>query len=132
VESVSALEVYGGGTLPAGVGRVNVSIPLVRLRADELNLELAIRYRWLSSLAAALASVNSNSGRPAVGSSISWGNLSKVLVSRRSMILIPIDGRACRFVTFRKSRLRPLVDLIVENGIEIESVRSTILRSFSI
>jgi hypothetical protein len=116
------LSIIGGGsfTLPEGDG-FTASVPLVELTADAAGVRIAVRVDqherrfWLFALAAPKAWNQASC-------EFTWDELKEVKRARRGVILFSIDGRHCRFVTKRRKRLDPLVQVFDRHGIPVQTV----------
>lgn len=103
----------GGATIPISFMPVSASRPLAELSADNKGITVSLgsrRSTW----------------------HVSWAGLDHVLVGPRSVVLFPVQGRACRFNVGSRRRLEPLLASLKSQHIPTEQARSTIGWAFKI
>jgi hypothetical protein len=85
-------------------------------------IEITMRrsvFRWL------FVGVISESPGPRGVSRFTWGDIAKVSVSPKSMVLRARSGYSAKFGVLRASSLIPLIDALRAHNIPIENVTST-------
>jgi hypothetical protein len=101
------VQIWGGATIPTRFMPLSASRPLAELTADYKGVAISLGSRKLTWR-------------------VSWAELDHVLVGPRSVVLVPVQGRACRFNVRSRPRLEPLLAMFDSQHIPSERVRSTI------
>jgi hypothetical protein len=104
--------IHGGAFIP-GVARA--SSPLAVLEADAVGVRVGIRSRRLAAV------WNSVVGKSSWAAN--WESLDCVLVTKRSVLLVPRYGRGCYFGTIRSRRIRPLLEALATHHVSVKRVR---------
>lgn len=112
---VGVESILGGASLRANVGWMSVSWPFVRATACDSGISISLRLRMLRRLACANGELASE-----------WGDVKRIEVSRRALLLYLRDGRSCRFVALRTATLTRIVAVISAHNVEVKRVRNTL------
>jgi hypothetical protein len=102
------------------------SAPLLRLATDRDGITVALAGR-LGRIFGSLMPVGEARDRSGVVWRTSWGDLDRAIAARRSIVMWRRDGVYCRFVTLRRRRLAPLLDLVAAHSTKVDRMRGTVL-----
>jgi len=122
----------GATTIPSlTLGRVTASWPFGVLRCYPNLISVDIEPRWIKSLGE--VGVDSPPGyHDGVAWSIPWGDVDRALITAKSLVIVPEEGRGCRFVALRQHGIKPVFDQLSAHGIVLETVATTCHKTFTI
>jgi hypothetical protein len=108
------VRVRGGATLPSATAhRLNASWPLGRLVISECGIEISAHLfpdRW----------------------AVLWEDIARVMVSSRTVVLIPRTGRGARFLFMSHAKVEPILEILQSHGVPMEKVKSTIRAAWTL
>ena len=119
------IAIKGGASFPGRVGTLTVTWPLAIARADAVGISVDIRSRVLKR---ALGWFVDDAQRSATSPwwSARWEDLVAAEFGRRSLTFQVRERRGCRFVTIRRSQIRPLVAELEGHGVTVSRVPTTL------
>ncbi|MCG2797974.1 MAG: hypothetical protein L6367_05475 [Cellulomonas sp.] len=119
------LRLVGGAGFGSGLGRLNVTRPLVELVADEVGVSFGLRWHPLRRLARRFAGGMGRPWDPARPMWFAgWASLVGVVRSRRAVVLVRESGERVRFIGSRRDIDR-LEALARDHGIDLRHVFTT-------
>lgn len=118
----------GGATVLVGGTRITVSRPLAVLTIDDEGIAVTLEPIWVARISVAMASFQgaAKSDPRSPVWRVPWTELVRVLRGPRSVVLLPVRGRACRFNVRDRRRLQPLLTFLDSRHIPTDEVSSTI------
>lgn len=116
------LRLVGGAGFGGGLGRLNVTRPLVELVADEVGVSVGFRWHLLRGLERRVSGAVSRPWDPARPMWFAgWASLVGVIRSRRAVVLVRESGERVHFIGSR-SDVDRLEALIRDHGIDVRHV----------
>jgi hypothetical protein len=126
--TAGAFRIRGAAMMPLRVGAVTATYPLGVLRADNNGISTDIGPRWLRKALLAMFAFGPNAplkGWTGPLRSARWDEVDRALTAKRSVLISPKKGRACRFSVMRHRDILPLHEMLARHSIPTEPVRRT-------
>lgn len=125
-----ATRIIGGASFPARVGTLTVTWALAVAEVSENGISVDVRFRLLKKVTIRFLDLDSKGLETAFWRA-PWDRLESIDFGRRSVVLRQRSLPSCRFVTWRRHRLLPIVDEVEARAIPVRHVRSTLGWFFS-